>query len=163
MNEQIPHGTFEARSVGKEGLMSTQDRSYLSVVESLRESLNVLKEAYDAYPEVTFPNGEVRTPETRQEEAVGEVQRLLEAIDGLIEKNAGTGGAEEVHVERALRLTKGGVEHLAGFLAVQADLANMARNRGNQGAGELGKVLETVAQTLLTSGEVGRVEGAASA
>lgn len=140
------HGKPESGEV----LVSSRNESFHAVCEALRESLGVLEEAYAAYPNVTFSNGEVHVPETEQERVVGMIQRLKEALDGLLEKNEGTGGAREAYTEQALRLSREGVEHLEGFLAVQADLVNIAQRKGNDGALELASVLDTVAHTLIT-------------
>ncbi len=133
-----------------EALVSPRNESFRSVCEALRDRLRVLEEAFDAYPMVTFPNGEARAPETEREQVVAKIQRLKEAIDGLLEQNEGTGGALEAYTEQALRLSREGVEHLEGFLAVQADLVNMAKRKSNDGALELANVLDAVAHTLIT-------------
>jgi hypothetical protein len=112
----------------------------------------VLKEAFEQYPMVTFPNGETRKPETAPEIAVAMIQRYMEAIDGMLEKNADVGGPEEYYMEEALRLTREGVEHLEGFLRVQADLVAKAQDRENPEALKLAEVLDTIAHTLVLPG-----------
>ncbi len=157
MNERMPEMQqgvpAEVSAVSHEGVPSSKKRaeSYFTVCKSLRNRLEVLDEAFSEYPMVTFPNGETSVPETDAERVVAKIQRLKDAIDGMLEQNVDTGGVQEAYVEEALRLSRAGVEHLEGFLAVQADLVQNAKAKGNEGARELADVLDTVAHTLLTT------------
>ncbi|MBP9749353.1 MAG: hypothetical protein KBD21_01305 [Candidatus Pacebacteria bacterium] len=128
---------------------SVQEASYTQVCEDLRDTLSVLEEAFEKYPMVTFPNGETLTPTNEAEAVVGKVQRYKEAIDGLLEKNSEGDDREAVtRTEEALRLVLEGVEHLEGFLRVQADLYNQAGV--NKSAEDLAEVMRTLAHTLLS-------------
>jgi len=129
-----------------ESMPVSKEEAYSGVAERLRQLLDALNEAVEAYNTVTLPDGTAIEAQNAHEQMLARAQTLKSGVEGLIEQMR---ERDEHFAERATSISNEAIGHLEGYLAARTDLMNQAER--NPGARELAEVIDSVATALLST------------